>query len=86
MEEAPPTDYKLAQQEITDVLESNPYHRSYDRVNFEDLINSSQLFWYSPVPDLKAEEARLRDQRNNQRSSNFLANDKPSVDAHNGLS
>ena len=45
--------YKVALEEALNILETKRYEKHHDNINFDDFKLSSQLFWYSPVPDLK---------------------------------
>ena len=44
------------------MLLDHAYKKENDRIPFKLLENSSQYFWYSPVPNLFEEEKELRDE------------------------
>ena len=47
-----PLKYMVDIEEANMVLEDNKYNRYEDVIPFENLLDTSQFFWYSPVPDL----------------------------------
>lgn len=44
--------YRMSQHEVSTILDNHKYTPMRDAINFEDISQSSQFFWYSPVPNL----------------------------------
>ena len=53
-------------------------------MNFGALADSSQYFWYSPVPNLDEEARELRTRKDDLKGSSLLK-DVPNILVNNGL-
>ena len=58
-DEEPPLMYRMSQHEVSTILDNHKYTRMRDAINFEDISQSSQFFWYSPVPNLQEKKDQL---------------------------
>lgn len=53
-------------------------------MEFKALINSSQYFWYSPVPNLDQEDRELKTRKEELKGS-IITKDLPRITIDNGL-
>ena len=88
IEDELPDLYKVSQKEINLILERAKQERMKDVIEFEEIRNSSQLFWYSPVPNLAEKEQQLNTLKLShlQFLSNMTTDNKTLLSVNNGLS